>query len=77
MKKYILVLMLFVGLLSLSMSAEAKTIRVKGYYKPSIGSYVSPSYRTSPNKYRYDNYSTKGNYNPYSGRKGTINSYKW
>lgn len=77
MKKYILVLMLFVGLLSISTSAEAKTIRVKGYYKSSTGSYVSPSYRTSPNKYRYDNYSTKGNYNPYSGKKGTVNSYKW
>jgi len=77
MKKYILVLMLFVGLLSFSASAEAKTVRVKGYYKPSTGSYVSPSYRTSPNKYKFDNYSTKGNYNPYSGKKGTVNSYKW
>ena len=76
MKKYILVLMLFVGLLSFSASAEAKTVRVKGYYKPSTGSYVSPSYRTSPNKYKFDNYSTKGNYNPYSGKKGTINPYK-
>ena len=77
MKKYILVLMLFVGLLSFSASAEAKTVRVKGYYKPSTGSYVSPSYRTSPNKYKFDNYSTKGNYNPYSGRKGYVNPYKW
>lgn len=76
MKKYILVLMLFVGLLSFSASAEARTVRVKGYYKPSTGSYVSPSYRTSPNKYKFDNYSTKGNYNPYSGKKGTVNSYK-
>ena len=77
MKKYILVLILFVGLLSFSASAEAKTVRVKGYYKPSTGSYVSPSYRTSPNKYKFDNYSTKGNYNPYSGRKGYVNPYKW
>ena len=77
MKKYILVLMLFVGLLSFSASAEAKTVRVKGYYKPSTGSYVSPSYRTSPNKYKIDNYSAKGNYNPYSGKKGTVNPYRW
>ena len=72
MKKYILVLMLFVGLLSFSASAEAKTVRVKGYYKPSTGSYVSPSYRTSPNKYKFDNYSTKGNYNPYTGKRGYL-----
>ena len=77
MKKYILVLMLFVGLLSFSASAEAKTVRVKGYYKPSTGSYVSPSYRTSPNKYKFDNYSTKGNYNPYSGKKGYVSPYRW
>lgn len=77
MKKYILALVLFVGLLSFSASAEAKTVRVKGYYKPSTGSYVSPSYQTSPNKYKFDNYSTKGNYNPYSGKKGTVNPYRW
>ena len=76
MKKNILVLMLFVGLLSFSASAEAKTVRVKGYYKPSTGSYVSPSYRTSPNKYKFDNYSTKGNYNPYTGKKGYSSPYK-
>ena len=76
MKKYILALMLFVGLLSFSASAEAKTVRVKGYYKPSTGSYVSPSYRTSPNKYKFDNYSTKGNYNPYTGKKGYSSPYK-
>lgn len=76
MKKYILVLVLFVGLLSFSASVEAKTVRVKGYYKPSTGSYVSPSYRTSPNKYKFDNYSTKGNYNPYTGKKGYSSPYK-
>ena len=76
MKKYILVLMLFVGLLTFSASAEARTVRVKGYYKPSTGSYVYPSYRTSPNKYKFDNYSTKGNYNPYTGKKGYSSPYK-
>ena len=77
MKKTFLVLVLFIGLLSFSASAEAKTIRVKGYYKPSTGTYVAPSYRTSPNKTRGDNYSTKGNYNLYSGKKGTAKLYKW
>ena len=58
-------------------SAEAKTVSVKGYYKPSTMKYVAPSYRTSPNKTKLDNYSTKGNYNPFTGKKGTANPYKW
>jgi len=77
MKKYFLALILFVGLLSFSTSVEAKTIRVKSYYKPSTGTYVMPSYRTSPNKTKLDNYSAKGNYNPYSGKSGTVSPYKW
>ena len=57
--------------------AEAKTVSVKGYFKPSTGSYVMPSYRTSPNKTLFDNYSTKGNYNPYTGKIGAKSPYKW
>lgn len=56
--------------------AEAKTVRVKSYYKPSTGRYVAPHYKTSPNKTRFDNYSTKGNYNPYTGKKGYTSPYK-
>jgi len=77
MKKIFLMAILFVGFFSFSASVEAKTISVKGYYKPSTGRYVAPSYRTSPNNYKFDNYSTKGNYNPYSGKKGTVNPYRW
>lgn len=43
----------------------------RGYFKPSTGSYVRPSGATNPNRTQYDNYSTKGNYNPYSGAVGT------
>lgn len=77
MKKILIAFALFISLLSFTGSAEAKTIKVKGYYKPSTGTYVMPSYRSSPNKTKFDNYSTKGNYNPYSGKKGTVNPYKW
>lgn len=77
MKKIFLVAVLFIGFLSLSAITEAKTISVKSYYKPSIGRYVAPSYRTAPNSYKFDNYSTKGNYNPYSGKRGTVNYYGW
>ena len=59
-----------------SVSVQAKTISVKGYYKPSISRYVMPYYKTSPNKTKLDNYSTKGNYNPYTSKKGYTSPYK-
>ncbi len=77
MKKIIFALVLSLGLLTSFASVEARTVRVNGYYKPSTGTYVSRSYRTSPNSSRFDNYSTKGNYNPYSGKKGSVNPYRW
>lgn len=77
MKKLIIIAFLFIGLLSFSAQAEARTTRVKGYYKPSIGRYVAPHYKTTPNRTKFDNFSTKGNYNPYTGKKGTVNPYKW
>lgn len=63
--------MLTLGLVA---SAFAGTVKVKGYIKKN-GTYVSPSYRTAPNSYKYDNYSTKGNYNPYSGKAGKARAY--
>jgi hypothetical protein len=39
------------------------------------GTYVAPHYRSSPNSTRSDNYSTKGNYNPYTGQAGTRDPY--
>ena len=77
MKKLLLVLALLVGVLSFSASADARTTRVKGYYKPSTGRYVVPHYKTTPNRSKFDNFSTKGNYNPYTGKKGTVSPFKW
>lgn len=59
------------GLIGLVGLVEAKTVNVRGYYR-SNGTYVNSYYRTSPNSYRYDNYSARGNYNPYTGRRGYI-----
>ena len=42
---------------------------VNGYFR-SDGSYVQGHYRSSPNSYKSDNYSTWGNTNPYTGEKG-------
>jgi len=76
MKKLLITLVLFTFILAFN-QAEARTIKVKSYYKPSTGTYVNSYYKTSPNKTKIDNYSTKYNYNPYTGKKGYVNLYKW
>lgn len=50
-------------------------VPVRGYYKPSSGSYVAPSYRTSPNYTKFDNFSTRGNTNPFTGTRGYKRGY--
>ena len=40
------------------------------------GTYVRPHYQTNPNGTQYDNFNTRGNYNPYTGRTGT-RTPKW
>ena len=42
----------------------------KGYTKKS-GTYVAPSRATNPDKAKTNNYSSKGNINPSSGKEGT------
>ncbi len=44
---------------------------VNGYYR-NDGTYVQPHYRTSPDQNRYNNYSSQGNSNPYTGNQGRI-----
>lgn len=44
---------------------------VKGYTKTD-GTQVKGHYRTTPNKTINDNYTTKPNVNPYTGKPGTI-----
>lgn len=51
-------------------SAAEAAVRVKGYMR-SNGTYVAPSYRSNPDSSRLNNWSTKGNYNPYTGKAGT------
>ena len=50
---------------------EAKTTPVKGHIKPKTGTYVEPHVRSSPNKTQRDNYESKGNANPRTGKEGT------
>lgn len=45
---------------------------VNGYYRQN-GTYVEPYHRTAPDNSLYNNYSTQGNTNPYTGQQGTVN----
>lgn len=47
---------------------------VRGYTR-SNGTYVAPHHATNPNGTRLDNWSTRGNVNPYTGRVGTKSPY--
>ena len=40
-------------------------------YVTKNGTYFAPSHATNPNSTKTDNYSHKGNTNPYTGAKGT------
>ena len=65
MKLFILVITMLV-----STFAIADTY-VNGYYK-SNGTYVQPHYRSDPDSSVSNNWSTKGNVNPYTGKTGTV-----
>lgn len=70
----------------MTLSLIAFTILWAGYaaaqdytrgYMRSDGTYVQGYYRSSPNNTRLDNYSTRGNINPYTGERGTRDPYKY
>ncbi|SOO31650.1 exported hypothetical protein [Xanthomonas phaseoli pv. phaseoli] len=57
-----------------SVAVSAQT-HVKGYYRAN-GTYVQSHYRSAANSTTLDNYSTRGNVNPYTGQAGTVDPYK-
>lgn len=61
----------FIGLICLlsTVGAEA-AVHVRGYFRKN-GTYVAPHYRSSPDSSVWNNWSTKGNVNPYTGKAGT------
>lgn len=69
MKKILIALVLLSGLI-----VQARDVYVNGYYR-SNGTYVDSHYRSVPNNTTFDNYSTRGNYNPYTGAAGTRDPY--
>lgn len=53
-----------------SYGVNTNSTYVSGYTK-SNGTYVQGHYRSSQNSTNHDNYSTSGNYNPYTGSTGS------
>ena len=60
---------LLVVILIFAFSSFYGQTRVKGHVTKK-GKYVAPHVRSKPNKTQRDNYSSKGNTNPYTGKKG-------
>jgi hypothetical protein len=54
----------------------AQASHVRQGYVTKNGTYVAPSYATNPNETKLDNYGTKGNINPYTGKTGSEDPYK-
>jgi hypothetical protein len=49
--------------------------RVRGYMNHN-GTYIMPHYATRANRTKIDNWSSKGNVNPITGKKGSVAPYK-
>lgn len=56
-------------MLSVATVVSARDTYVNGYYRKD-GTYVQGHYKTPQNNNFYDNYSSQGNRNPYTGQKG-------
>lgn len=53
-----------------SVGSSSGSVSVRGYTRKD-GTYVAPHHRSAPNGTKADNYSTRGNINPYTGKPGT------
>lgn len=69
--KFILIFLFAILTLFSLAQTNSRHIRVSGYYR-SNGTYVQPYFRTAPNSTNNDNFSTRGNVNPYTGKPGWI-----
>ena len=67
--KHILILAVL-ALSSLAPASNPPGHSVRSYVRRN-GTYVAPSHATNPNRTQRDNYSARGNTNPYTGKTGT------
>ncbi len=73
MRNIISILFLF-SLAIIACEAMANDAYVNPYMKKD-GTMVQGHYRSSQDNNPYNNYSTQGNTNPYTGQMGTVNPY--
>lgn len=66
-------ILLCLAIAPLLCSAVSST-SVRGHVRKD-GVYVPPHHRTTPNDTKRDNYSSKPNTNPYTGKEGTVDPY--
>lgn len=59
------------AVIAFSTVADARDTYVRGYTRKD-GTYVAPHYRSAPDRNPYNNYSSRGNINPYTGEQGTV-----
>lgn len=69
MKKIFIGILIIIATFFLTSKSALAYVRVRSYTR-SNGKYVSPYYRSNSNSYRWDNYSSRGNINPWTGKKG-------
>ena len=63
------------GLFLTASAAQAQsTVAVRGHVNKD-GTYVAPHVRTAPNETRTDNWTSRPNVNPYTGKAGTRDPY--
>jgi len=74
MKMWTVFISAALGLVLTATAALAQDVYVRGYFR-SDGTYVQPHYRSAPNSTTLDNWSTRGNVNPYTGKLGTRDPY--
>jgi hypothetical protein len=72
MKNLLIIVALFIGTITTSYAqVNPNSTYVNGYSR-SNGTYVTGHYKTTRNSTINDNYTTRPNVNPYTGKAGTI-----
>lgn len=75
MKNYLGILLIFTLLIiQFSSSSALAYVGVKGHFRKS-GGFVAPHHRTNPDGQKFNNWSTQGNTNPFTGKRGYRNPY--
>jgi hypothetical protein len=74
MRRILTVALLVFFMLGIALPAVADDVWVRGHTR-SDGTYVEPHWRSAPDGNPFNNWSTQGNVNPYTGKQGTRDPY--